>query len=145
MCETGPTMASLGLSRNPSRQGCCLGIHLQSVPLSVGMRILYWCSHWTALHKQIGISFLNFFLYSNTSRQGYCISKMQIRTQPALVFAGACWALNVKLKKYSGIDNPRKIDTPAMKRLRIEFMLVNCKNDSPTAAAKENKWTKNAK
>jgi hypothetical protein len=38
------------------------------------------------------------------------------------------------LEKYSGIDKPRKSETPMMKRLRIEFMLVNCIKESPTAA-----------
>jgi hypothetical protein len=38
--------------------------------------------------------------------------------------------------KYSGIDNPKKRETPVIKRLLIEFMLVNCKNDSPTEAEK---------
>jgi len=38
--------------------------------------------------------------------------------------------------KYSGIEKPKKRATPVMKRFLIEFMLVNCKNDSPTEAAK---------
>jgi hypothetical protein len=37
-------------------------------------------------------------------------------------------------EKYSGIDKPRKSETPIMKRLRIEFILVNCIKESPTAA-----------
>lgn len=37
-------------------------------------------------------------------------------------------------KKYSGTDKPRKMETPTIKRLRMEFMLVNCKKESPTAA-----------
>lgn len=36
--------------------------------------------------------------------------------------------------KYSGIDNPRKRETPVMKRFLIEFMFVNCRNDNPTEA-----------
>jgi hypothetical protein len=39
--------------------------------------------------------------------------------------------------KYSGTDNPKKKATPVIKRFLIEFMFVNCKNDSPTEA--ENK------
>jgi len=38
--------------------------------------------------------------------------------------------------KYSGIDKPKKRATPVIKRFLIEFMLVNCKNDSPTEAEK---------
>jgi hypothetical protein len=37
-------------------------------------------------------------------------------------------------KKYSGTDKPRKMETPTIKRLRMEFMFVNCKKESPTAA-----------
>jgi hypothetical protein len=37
-------------------------------------------------------------------------------------------------KKYSGTDRPRKMETPTIKRLRMEFMLVNCRKDRPTAA-----------
>lgn len=37
-------------------------------------------------------------------------------------------------KKYSGTERPRKMETPTIKRLRMEFMLVNCRKDSPTAA-----------
>lgn len=36
--------------------------------------------------------------------------------------------------KYSGTDKPKKRATPVMKRFLIEFMFVNCKNDSPTEA-----------
>jgi hypothetical protein len=39
--------------------------------------------------------------------------------------------------KYSGIDMPKKRATPVIKRFLIEFMLVNCKNDSPTEAEKQ--------
>lgn len=42
-------------------------------------------------------------------------------------------------KKYSGTDRPRKMETPTIKRLRMEFMLVNCKKESPTAATSPNK------
>jgi len=38
--------------------------------------------------------------------------------------------------KYSGTEKPKKRATPVIKRFLIEFMLVNCKNDSPTEAAK---------
>jgi len=38
--------------------------------------------------------------------------------------------------KYSGMDKPKKRETPQIKRFLIEFMLVNCKNDSPTDAVK---------
>jgi len=34
------------------------------------------------------------------------------------------------------MDKPKKRETPQIKRFLIEFMLVNCKNDSPTEAAK---------
>jgi len=40
-------------------------------------------------------------------------------------------------KKYSGTERPRKMETPTIKRLRMEFMLVNCKKDSPTAAERQ--------
>jgi hypothetical protein len=43
--------------------------------------------------------------------------------------------------KYSGIDNPKKRETPTIKRFLIEFMLVNCKNDSPTEAETAKKIT----
>ena len=39
--------------------------------------------------------------------------------------------------KYSGIENPKKRATPVIKRFLIEFMLVNCKNDSPTEAERQ--------
>jgi hypothetical protein len=42
-------------------------------------------------------------------------------------------------KKYSGTDRPRKMETPTIKRLRMEFMLVNCKKESPTAAESQTK------
>ena len=45
-------------------------------------------------------------------------------------------------KKYSGTDRPRKMETPTIKRLRMEFMLVNCKKDSPTAAESQRKVKK---
>jgi hypothetical protein len=45
-------------------------------------------------------------------------------------------------KKYSGTDRPRKMETPTIKRLRMEFMLVNCKKDSPTAAESQIKAKK---
>jgi hypothetical protein len=45
-------------------------------------------------------------------------------------------------KKYSGTDRPRKMETPTIKRLRMEFMLVNCKKDSPTAAESQIKVKK---
>jgi len=32
------------------------------------------------------------------------------------------------------MDKPKKRETPQIKRFLIEFMLVNCKNDSPTDA-----------
>jgi hypothetical protein len=32
---------------------------------------------------------------------------------------------------------PKKRATPVIKRFLIEFMLVNCKNDSPTEAEKQ--------
>jgi len=38
--------------------------------------------------------------------------------------------------KCSGIDMPKKRATPVIKRFLIEFMLVNCKNDSHTEAEK---------
>jgi len=40
-------------------------------------------------------------------------------------------------KKYSGTERPRKMETPTIKRFRMEFMLVNCKKDSPTAAERQ--------
>jgi hypothetical protein len=40
--------------------------------------------------------------------------------------------------KYSGIDKPKKKETPVMKRFLIEFMFVNCKNDNPTEAENKN-------
>ena len=46
-------------------------------------------------------------------------------------------------KKYSGTERPRKMETPTIKRLRMEFMLVNCKKDSPTAAESQRKVKKN--
>jgi hypothetical protein len=39
--------------------------------------------------------------------------------------------------KYSGIDMPKNRAMPVIKRFLIEFMLVNCKNDSPTEAEKQ--------
>jgi hypothetical protein len=50
------------------------------------------------------------------------------------VCAGPDRELVIYREKYSGIDKPRKSETPTMKRLRIEVMLVNCRKDSPTAA-----------
>jgi hypothetical protein len=40
--------------------------------------------------------------------------------------------------KYSGTDKPKKKATPVMNRFLIEFMFVNCKNDSPTEAENKN-------
>lgn len=54
--------------------------------------------------------------------------------QPALVCAGPCNAFTEKSLKYLGIDNPKKRDTPVMKRFLKEFMFVNCRKDSPTEA-----------
>jgi hypothetical protein len=34
---------------------------------------------------------------------------------------------------------PKKRATPVIKRFLIEFMLVNCKNDSPTEATRPNR------
>ena len=48
--------------------------------------------------------------------------------------AGPCRELVEYREKYSGIDKPRNSETPIMNRLRIEFMLVNCIKESPTAA-----------
>jgi hypothetical protein len=58
----------------------------------------------------------------------------EVRTHPAFVCAGPCRELVEYREKYSGMDKPRKSETPMMKRLRIEFMLVNCMKESPTAA-----------
>jgi len=57
-------------------------------------------------------------------------------THPALVWVGPWRAFELYSLKYSGTENPKKRATPVIKRFLIEFMLVNCKNDSPTEAAK---------
>jgi hypothetical protein len=62
-----------------------------------------------------------------------------LRTHSAFVCAGPDRELVINREKYSGIDKPRKSETPTMKRLRIEFILVNCRKDKPTAAGDKRK------
>lgn len=70
-----------------------------------------------------------------------CLSWEKKLTHPALVWAGPWSALIVNSLKYSGMDKPKKRDTPTINRFRIEFMLVNCKNDRPTEAENQQNIT----
>lgn len=135
---TSPTKASRGPSPCFSPPACCRGSpRWWILRLGVRRRRCWW-GHWTAhCTKQVSSvrkSFQRPFLFS--LYKVFTASRKGLHTHPALVCAGLCWALIVNRKKYSGMEMPRKSEMPMMKRLRIEFMLVNCIKESPTAPEK---------